>query len=107
MIAVPCAAMSTLVLGRMKQEQFWSPRCLKNWGRTAATRRFSRVNCLGPFSGNAAVWDETMNTAEYYPYRTAAMRDLCFRYDDLAVRLWLIVSQERMARRRSAQHSFA
>jgi pimeloyl-ACP methyl ester carboxylesterase len=38
-----------------------------------------------------------MNTAEYYPYRTAAARDLCFRYlDGLAARLWPIVSEERM-----------
>ncbi len=58
---------------------------------------------LGPdygkrrFSGNAAVSDETMNTAEYYPYRNAAARDLCFRYlDGLAARLWPIVSEERM-----------
>jgi len=47
--------------------------------------------------GNAAVSDETMNTAEYYPYRTAAARDLCFRYlDGLAAKLWPIVSEERM-----------
>ena len=38
-----------------------------------------------------------MNTAEYYPYRTAAARDLCFRYlDDLAARLWPAGSEERM-----------
>jgi pimeloyl-ACP methyl ester carboxylesterase len=38
-----------------------------------------------------------MNSAEYYPYRTAAARDLCFRYlDGLAARLWPIVSEERM-----------
>jgi hypothetical protein len=38
-----------------------------------------------------------MNTAEWYPYRTAAARDLCFRYlDGLAARLWPIVSEERM-----------
>src|SRR5690242_3015252 len=38
-----------------------------------------------------------MNTAEYYPYRTAAARDTCFRHlDGLAVTLWPIVSEERM-----------
>jgi pimeloyl-ACP methyl ester carboxylesterase len=38
-----------------------------------------------------------MNTAEYYPYRTAAARDICFRYlDGLAAKLWPIVSEERM-----------
>jgi pimeloyl-ACP methyl ester carboxylesterase len=38
-----------------------------------------------------------MNTAEYYPYRTAAARDLCFRYlDDLAAKRWPIASEERM-----------
>jgi pimeloyl-ACP methyl ester carboxylesterase len=38
-----------------------------------------------------------MNTADYYPYRTAAARDLCFRYlDGLAAKLWPIVSEERM-----------
>jgi pimeloyl-ACP methyl ester carboxylesterase len=38
-----------------------------------------------------------MNTAEYYPYRSAAARDLCLRYlDGLAARLWPIVSEERM-----------
>ena len=38
-----------------------------------------------------------MNTAEYYPYRTAAARDLCFHYlDGLAARLWPIMSEERM-----------
>lgn len=38
-----------------------------------------------------------MKTAEYYPYRTAAARDLCLRYlDGLAARLWPIVSEERM-----------
>ena len=38
-----------------------------------------------------------MSNAEYYPYRTAAARDLCFRYlDGLAARLWPIVSEERM-----------
>jgi pimeloyl-ACP methyl ester carboxylesterase len=38
-----------------------------------------------------------MNTALYYPYRTAAARDLCFRYlDDLAARKWPIASEERM-----------
>jgi pimeloyl-ACP methyl ester carboxylesterase len=38
-----------------------------------------------------------MNTAEYYPYRTAAARDLCFRHlDARAARLWPIVSEERM-----------
>jgi pimeloyl-ACP methyl ester carboxylesterase len=38
-----------------------------------------------------------MNTAEYYPYRTAASRDLCFCYlDGLAARLWPIASEERM-----------
>jgi pimeloyl-ACP methyl ester carboxylesterase len=41
--------------------------------------------------------DETMNTAEYYPYRTAAARELCFRYlDGQAARLWPILSEERM-----------
>ena len=49
------------------------------------------------FSGNAAVSDETMNTAEYYPYRTAEARDLCFRYlDGLAARQWPVESEERM-----------
>ena len=38
-----------------------------------------------------------MNSAEYYPYRTAAARDLCFRYlDGVAARLWPVVSVERM-----------
>ena len=38
-----------------------------------------------------------MNTADYYPYRTAAARDICFRYlDGLAAKLWPIVSEERM-----------
>jgi pimeloyl-ACP methyl ester carboxylesterase len=38
-----------------------------------------------------------MNTAEYYPYRTAVARDLCFRYlDGLAAKLWPVVSEERM-----------
>jgi pimeloyl-ACP methyl ester carboxylesterase len=38
-----------------------------------------------------------MNTAQYYPYRTAAARDLCLRYlDGLAARQWPVVSQERM-----------
>ena len=38
-----------------------------------------------------------MNIAEYYPYRTAAARDFCFRYlDDLAVRTWPVVSEERL-----------
>jgi pimeloyl-ACP methyl ester carboxylesterase len=38
-----------------------------------------------------------MDTTEYYPYRTAAARELCFRYlDGLAARLWPIVSEERM-----------
>ena len=38
-----------------------------------------------------------MDTAEYYPYRTAAARDLCFRYlDDLAASQWPIFSEERM-----------
>jgi pimeloyl-ACP methyl ester carboxylesterase len=38
-----------------------------------------------------------MNTAEYYPYRTAAARDVCLRYlDGLADRQWPIVSEERM-----------
>jgi len=50
-----------------------------------------------PLSGNAAVPDETMNSAEYYPYRSEAARDLCFRYlDGLAAKLWPIVSEERM-----------
>jgi pimeloyl-ACP methyl ester carboxylesterase len=54
------------------------------------------VNCVGRLSGNAAVSDETMNTT-IYPYRTEAARDLCFRYlDSLAVRLWPVVSEERM-----------
>jgi hypothetical protein len=48
-------------------------------------------------SGNAAVSDETMNTAEYYPYRTAAVRDLCFRHlDSLAAGLWPVMSEEQM-----------
>jgi len=38
-----------------------------------------------------------MNTADYYPYRSAAARDLCLRrLDDLATRQWPIVSEERM-----------
>ena len=38
-----------------------------------------------------------MNTAEYYPYRTAAARDVCLRYlDGLAAKLWPIASEERM-----------
>jgi pimeloyl-ACP methyl ester carboxylesterase len=38
-----------------------------------------------------------MNPAEYYPYRTAAARDVCFRYlDDRAAKLWAIASEERM-----------
>ena len=38
-----------------------------------------------------------MNTAEYYPYRTAAARDFCCRYlDGLAAKLWQIESEERM-----------
>jgi len=38
-----------------------------------------------------------MNTAEYYPYRSAAARELCFRYlDDQAARVWPVVSEERM-----------
>jgi pimeloyl-ACP methyl ester carboxylesterase len=38
-----------------------------------------------------------MNTAEYYPYRTAAARELCFRHlDGRAARLWPILSEERM-----------
>jgi len=38
-----------------------------------------------------------MNTAEYYPYRTASARELCFRYlDGLAAKQWPIVSEERM-----------
>jgi pimeloyl-ACP methyl ester carboxylesterase len=38
-----------------------------------------------------------MSTAEFYPYRTAAAREFCFRYlDGLAARLWPVVSEERM-----------
>ena len=38
-----------------------------------------------------------MNTADYYPYRTAEARDLCFRYlDGLAARQWPVESEERM-----------
>jgi pimeloyl-ACP methyl ester carboxylesterase len=38
-----------------------------------------------------------MNTTDYYPYRTAAARDLCCRYlDGLAADQWPIVSEERM-----------
>ena len=38
-----------------------------------------------------------MNTADYYPYRTAAARELCFRYlDGMAAKLWPVVSEERM-----------
>jgi pimeloyl-ACP methyl ester carboxylesterase len=38
-----------------------------------------------------------MNTADYYPYRTAEARDLCFRYlDELAGRQWPVHSEERM-----------
>jgi pimeloyl-ACP methyl ester carboxylesterase len=55
------------------------------------------MDCAGDSSGNAAVSDETMNTAAYYPYRTAAARELCFRHlDGLAARQWPIVSEERM-----------
>lgn len=49
------------------------------------------------FRGNAAVSVETMHTAEYYPYRSAAARELCFRYlDDLAAKVWPVTSEERM-----------
>jgi pimeloyl-ACP methyl ester carboxylesterase len=38
-----------------------------------------------------------MNMEQYYPYRTAAARDLCIRYlDGLAAREWPIASEERM-----------
>jgi pimeloyl-ACP methyl ester carboxylesterase len=38
-----------------------------------------------------------MNLAEFYPYRTAAARDVCFRYlDALAASQWPVVSEERM-----------
>jgi pimeloyl-ACP methyl ester carboxylesterase len=38
-----------------------------------------------------------MNTAEYYPYRSAAARELCFRYlDEQAAKIWPVVSEERM-----------
>jgi pimeloyl-ACP methyl ester carboxylesterase len=38
-----------------------------------------------------------MNATECYPYRIAATRDLCFHYlDDLRVKPWPIVSEERM-----------
>jgi pimeloyl-ACP methyl ester carboxylesterase len=51
----------------------------------------------GNTRGNAAVPDETMEIAAYYPYRTEAARDHCFRYlDGLAARLWPIESEERM-----------
>ena len=47
--------------------------------------------------GNAAVSDEMMITADYYPYRSAEARDLCFRYlDELAGRQWPVHSEERM-----------
>jgi pimeloyl-ACP methyl ester carboxylesterase len=49
------------------------------------------------FCGDAAVSHDTMNLAEYYPYRNAAARDLCFRYlEGLAAGLWPILSEERM-----------
>jgi pimeloyl-ACP methyl ester carboxylesterase len=47
--------------------------------------------------GNTVVPGETMNTADYYPYRTAVARELCVRYlDGLAAKEWPIVSEERM-----------
>ena len=38
-----------------------------------------------------------MNAADWFPYRTAAARDVCYRYlDDLAARQWPVASEERM-----------
>jgi pimeloyl-ACP methyl ester carboxylesterase len=55
-----------------------------------------------PDGGNAPILpcrrpDETMNFAAYFPYRTEAARDLCFRYlDGRAATLWPIVSEQRL-----------